>query len=329
MILADKIINERKKNGWSQEELAEMLSVSRQSVSKWESAQAAPDLNRIIKMAEIFGVSTDYLLKDDYEEYKEETSTTEDKENTNLRKVSLEEANRYLNVIKKNTPSAVIATVLLTLCPVALIELAGLSVFLDNFLPVTVATLIGLLTLFVCVAFGVIIWVFVEIKEKEFFYLNFDKFETLYGVDGMVKEKKKAFDTKRVPLQLFAILLFIFCPVGILITGLLDADPLLIISMVSLLLIMVAAGVGIFIYTIRINKSYVNLLKEEMLTPAQKKAQRIRSGLSGAYWCIVAATYLLLGLAFNLWHLAGVIFPVAGVIYAAALGIVKIFVDKD
>ena len=328
MILADKIINERKKNGWSQEELAEMLSVSRQSVSKWESAQAAPDLNRIIKMAEIFGVSTDYLLKDDYEEYKEEILDGE-KESINIRKVSLEEANKYLNVIKKNTPSAVIATVLLTLCPVALIELAGLSVFLDNFLPVTVATLIGLLTLFACVAFGVIIWVFVEVKEKEFSYLNKDSFETLYGVDGMVKEKKKAFDTKRVPLQLFAILLFIFCPVGILTAGLLDADPLIIISMVSLLLIMVAAGVGIFIYTIRINKSYVNLLKEEMLTPAQKKAQRIRSGLSGAYWCIVAATYLLLGLAFNLWHLAGVIFPVAGVIYAAALGIVKIFVDKD
>ncbi|MBO4702475.1 MAG: helix-turn-helix transcriptional regulator [Lachnospiraceae bacterium] len=328
MILADKIINERKKNGWSQEELAEMLSVSRQSVSKWESAQAAPDLNRIIKMAEIFGVSTDYLLKDDYEEYKEEILDGE-KESINIRKVSLEEANRYINVVKKNTPSAVIATVLLTLCPVALIELSGLSVFLDNFFPVTVATLIGLLTLFACVAFGVIIWVFVEVKEKEFSYLNKDSFETLYGVDGMVKEKKKAFDTKRVPLQLFAILLFIFCPVGILTAGLLDADPLIIISMVSLLLIMVAAGVGIFIYTIRINKSYVNLLKEEMLTPAQKKAQRIRSGLSGAYWCIVAATYLLLGLAFNLWHLAGVIFPVAGVIYAAALGIVKIFVDKD
>ena len=67
MILADKIINERKKNGWSQEELAERLSVSRQSVSKWESAQAVPDLQKILKMAEIFGVSTDYLLKDELE----------------------------------------------------------------------------------------------------------------------------------------------------------------------------------------------------------------------------------------------------------------------
>lgn len=62
MILADKIINERKKNGWSQEELASKLSVSRQSVSKWEGAQAVPDLQKIIAMAEIFGVSTDYLL---------------------------------------------------------------------------------------------------------------------------------------------------------------------------------------------------------------------------------------------------------------------------
>ena len=50
MILADKIINERKKNGWSQEELAELLSVSRQSVSKWESAQAVPDLAKIINL---------------------------------------------------------------------------------------------------------------------------------------------------------------------------------------------------------------------------------------------------------------------------------------
>ena len=57
MILADKIINERKKNGWSQEELASKLSVSRQSVSKWEGAQAVPDLQKIIAMAEIFGVS--------------------------------------------------------------------------------------------------------------------------------------------------------------------------------------------------------------------------------------------------------------------------------
>ena len=73
MILADKIIELRKRNGWSQEELAEKLNVSRQSISKWEGAQSIPDMNRIIKMSEIFGVSTDFLLKDE-ETFPEETA---------------------------------------------------------------------------------------------------------------------------------------------------------------------------------------------------------------------------------------------------------------
>ncbi|MEE1032652.1 MAG: helix-turn-helix transcriptional regulator, partial [Ruminococcus sp.] len=59
MILAEKIITLRKKNGWSQEELAEKMNVSRQSVSKWEGAQSVPDLNKILMLSEIFGVSTD------------------------------------------------------------------------------------------------------------------------------------------------------------------------------------------------------------------------------------------------------------------------------
>lgn len=68
MILADKIIEERKKNGWSQEELASKLGVSRQAVSKWESSGSIPDLQRILQMSELFGVTTDYLLKDEIEE---------------------------------------------------------------------------------------------------------------------------------------------------------------------------------------------------------------------------------------------------------------------
>lgn len=65
MILADKIITLRKKAGWSQEELASQLGVTRQSVSKWEGAQSVPDLDKVVQMSRLFGVSTDYLLKDD------------------------------------------------------------------------------------------------------------------------------------------------------------------------------------------------------------------------------------------------------------------------
>ena len=67
MILADKIIHLRKKMGWSQEELAEEMNVSRQAVSKWESAQSVPDLAKILQLSALFCVTTDYLLKDEIE----------------------------------------------------------------------------------------------------------------------------------------------------------------------------------------------------------------------------------------------------------------------
>lgn len=65
MIFADKLIALRKKAGWSQEELAAQLNVTRQSVSKWESAQSLPDVDKILQLSRLFGVTTDYLLKDD------------------------------------------------------------------------------------------------------------------------------------------------------------------------------------------------------------------------------------------------------------------------
>ena len=64
MTFSDKLIVLRKKAGWSQEELAERLNVSRQSVSKWESAQSMPDIDKILQLSSLFSVTTDCLLKD-------------------------------------------------------------------------------------------------------------------------------------------------------------------------------------------------------------------------------------------------------------------------
>ena len=68
MLLSEKIMSLRKRNGWSQEELAQQLGVSRQSVSKWESMASIPDIQKIMAMSDLFGVSTDYLLKDEMED---------------------------------------------------------------------------------------------------------------------------------------------------------------------------------------------------------------------------------------------------------------------
>ena len=67
MNISEKIQILRRDNNWSQDELAEKLEVSRQSVSKWESGKAVPDPEKILAMAKLFDVSTDFLMKDEQE----------------------------------------------------------------------------------------------------------------------------------------------------------------------------------------------------------------------------------------------------------------------
>ncbi|WP_028042494.1 helix-turn-helix domain-containing protein [Candidatus Stoquefichus massiliensis] len=63
MSVSKQLIHLRNVKGISQEELASLMSVTRQAVSKWETDQSLPDSDKIIRLSEIFGVTTDYLLK--------------------------------------------------------------------------------------------------------------------------------------------------------------------------------------------------------------------------------------------------------------------------
>lgn len=127
MILADKIINLRKKAGWSQDELASKLNVTRQSVSKWEGAQSIPDMERIVQMSRLFGVTTDYLLKDELET--EEFSSADADAGTSLRRVSMEQASNYLALRKAAAPRIALATLLCIVSPIVMIVLACASEF--------------------------------------------------------------------------------------------------------------------------------------------------------------------------------------------------------
>ena len=100
MILADKITALRKKAGWSQEELAEQLGVTRQSVSKWEGAQSVPDMDKVVQMSRLFGVTTDFLLKD---ELSEEESAPEGGVNHSAMQALLEEED-YTRENKAKSP---------------------------------------------------------------------------------------------------------------------------------------------------------------------------------------------------------------------------------
>lgn len=66
MKMEEKIITLRKKLGWSQEDLAEKMNVSRQAISRWENGTALPDAQNVLQLSKLFNVTTDYLLNDDY-----------------------------------------------------------------------------------------------------------------------------------------------------------------------------------------------------------------------------------------------------------------------
>src|SRR5699024_8053315 len=106
MIFADKLIALRKRNGMSQEELADKLNVTRQSISKWEGAQSVPDLQKILQLSQLFGVSTDVLLKDELS--LDDCPTTEPQ--SYCKNISLEEANAFLSHSKEMARLYSIAT---------------------------------------------------------------------------------------------------------------------------------------------------------------------------------------------------------------------------
>lgn len=110
MTIGVKIQNLRKQKGLSQEQLAETLGVSRQAVSKWEAEQSVPDIDKIILICDYFGVTTDYILRD------EEMSCTETVQSTNKNKEEKDMDNK-----KKSTFLLTVAVMLYILCAVPII----------------------------------------------------------------------------------------------------------------------------------------------------------------------------------------------------------------
>ncbi len=187
MIFAEKLMQLRKKAGWSQEELAEQMNVTRQSVSKWEGAQSVPDLEKMVRLSELFGVSTDYLLKDEIEDAG--CSIPAD-EVSALRHVSMEEADAFLSVKAVTSKSIALATFLCILSPIGLVVSEAVSQNSEYGLADNAAEGIGMIMLLILVAIAVAVFISSGRKTAEYDYLEKEVFETEYGVRGMVTERK-------------------------------------------------------------------------------------------------------------------------------------------
>lgn len=310
MRLSEKIMDLRKRSGWSQEELADRLGISRQSVSKWETGESTPDIDKIIRMSELWNVSTDYLLK--------EEEALEQKSSQRRRQVSPEESEDFLALSREAAPRIATGVLLCILSPVCLLLMGVLSEKSRIFgnvalIPENVAGAIGLVVLLVLVAIAVAVFITTGMRLSKYEYMEKEWLEIPKDVVMMVAGEKENFAvTFRYSITIGVVL----CIVGVIplvVLSIFTEDDLLLVVGVCALLVFVAVGVFFLVYAGMIHASYDKLLQTGDYTPGRKKAEKF----SGAYWSVVVAIYLGYSFLTGNWGFSWIIFPVAGVLYGA------------
>ena len=326
MILADKIILLRKKSGWSQEELAEKLNVSRQSISKWEGAQSVPGMDKILQLSEIFGVSTDYLLKDsiELEEYVEQESKSEE---SSMRYVSMEEANSYLDLTQNIAHKMALGVAMCIMSPAIIITLSNLYL-LDQFsFSENQSQAIALTLFFITIASAVVVFISIGMKFKDFEYLKTEPIETEYGVSGMVKSKMKAYKETYSKYNIIGVTLCILSVLPVILSSFADKDLTDGIGVIGTLF-MVAVGVFMLVTVGTIWSSFNVLLQEGEYSVEGKAKSKVVGSIAGIYWLLTTALYLFISFYYGAWDKSWMIWPVAGVLFGAVAAIANLVIKS-
>ena len=325
MILAETIVQLRKQAGWSQEELADKLGVSRQAISKWESAQSVPDLNRILEMSRLFGVSTDILLKDDLgPEFIAENPPTELNDTDEpLRKVSLSEANDYISVRLAAAPKIALGVMLCILSPVLLIALSSLQELGRISLSEGQAAGIGVLVLMCLVGVAVALFIINGMKLGRFSYIQEDALDTAYGVSGLARDRKENYRERHTMMLTIGIVLCVLSCVPIFVSMIVATSDLLTVLSVCILMIMIAIGVFMIVSTSIVQDTYDALLEEGDYTRQKKQASRHYGYIYGIYWLAAVAIFLLISFTTDSWDRSWIVWPIAGVGCGILAGILQ------
>lgn len=326
MNFADKLTQLRKKSGLSQEELAQQMNVTRQSISKWEGAQSIPDIEKILKLSEIFGVTTDYLLKDDIGEAEDFNYT---KDNSSLRTVSMEEAKAFLSVKAATSKMIAFAVFLCIISPICLIILAAASEAYGYVLSENAATGIGMAVLIVFIAIAVGIFILSGSKTGSYEYLNKEMFETEYDVIGMVRERKKHYINKYTISNIIGACLCILALIPLFIgVSINEDDDFLMIIMFSITLFLIGIGVSFFVVSGIIHESFEKILQQGDYSKQKKKNKSATDTFSGAWWLTSTAIYLTYSFITDNWEYSWIIWVIAGLLYPVVSAIINISKEK-
>lgn len=354
MKLADKIILLRKQKGWSQEELAAQMDVSRQSVSKWESGASMPDIDKIILLSKIFGTTTDYLLKeeesnvvqdlkdakdDNQEELGmkcEEDSRSEeditDREEKEIY-ISKSEAEEYLETKKQAAKRIAWGVFLCILSPAPMMFLIALQHTGEYNFSEDTAGILGVCILLPIVAIAVAVFIITGLKISKFEFVE----KELVTLDTDVKEEIKTQSEEFAPKFAKNIAIgVVFCIVAVipmLLAAINDKEKskqeeVLVVAMVGVLLVFVAIGVYRFVKMGIIKDSYDQILGQGDYTAEKKINNKKNDTFSGVYWMLVTAIYLAYSFTTMEWHRSWIIWPVAGVLFVAITLILNATINK-
>lgn len=320
MIFADKLIWLRKKSGMSQEELAEKMNVSRQAVSKWEGAQSVPELEKILQLSNMFGVTTDYLLKDelDDEEY------AKDEDTGRIRKLSLEQANEYLSLRKKAAVRIAAGVFMCIISVIPLFILGGLTKYGTPPISENLAGGVGMIFLLVLVACAVGMFVYTGFQNAPYEFLDNEFFEAEYGIAGMAREQKKAFGDTYRRSNIIGVILCILSVIALFAAAISGNELWCVIGLCTMIFI---AGIGVilFVWAGTRWEAIQKLLKEGDYTDECKNHRSALAPIAGIYWCVVVAVYLA-WLFLEKDHgnsKSWVVFPVGAMIFTAIVWVVE------
>lgn len=328
MILGEKIAQLRRKNGWSQEELADKMEISRQAVSKWESGQTMPDLERILRLSSLFGVTIDYLLKDGAEP---EIPRPEAEEDTHIRLISLADAADYLSLRERASVQIASGTFL---CILAFMPLLLLGAAAEQFqLSEALAALIGLASLFLLAAIAVVIFMRCGFHSAPYRFIELGEFRAENDANDMVRARKMQFRSTYLRGNLIGVCLCILSPLA-LFSGILSENDFTQVLLLCVTLLLAGIGVVSFILVGVRWASMERLLREGDFAPRTKSGTRMRrerfdEQLSYAYWLLATTIYLAWSFLTNDWGRTWIVWPVAGVLFGAIRILVGEFVSQD
>ena len=291
MILADKIISLRKKEGMTQEDLASQVGVSRQSVSKWESTMAMPDLDKIMKLSKIFEVSTDFLLNDDLG--MEQIIVDEKVEDTS-KLVDLDLLNQYYGAYEKIARLISLATILVIISPIAYMTLDNINESL------------GVIIFLALIALAVGLFINSGFGASKFEFIEKEPYNFSYGVEGVIKKNLDQYQPILKRNIILAIAIFILSPAVYVIAinaGVTNNIP------VYLFLILTAIGASLMGYSMIKYSSYRDILKYRD-PKIQKKEGKIGK-ISGVLWITAIGVFFIYSFWTGNWQASWIIFVIA------------------